>query len=415
MGKISLLILIFIIIFSTPLLARPQYAAKQGLISCHACHFNPTGAGPRTIFGKGYGSRGLGVGYNSDTDFYGADVRALTYQPIKNGRTSNMGVGFMNVALHGSAPITQGVDGSEFRAVGSYDIGNYDANTTRDLFVRYQTAGRAFFGLEHVVFGKFLPPFGLLTDEHRTYTKMQTKTNLRSSKNDGYDAGIMFSGSPSHTIHYDLSFTDGSPYHNRKTGDPSRPGTDINADTKPVTLHTNLNFRHKPLKTVPFNLGLSFKHVKFHAPSAYTRKDPFAYAAYFIYGGNRISLQTEFVIAQHMIEKNSNIDGYFVSESALPGYYNEIKGKKSLGNFTQLDFIINDQVTFIYKYDFLTLDKSYTSDAFQRHGPGLNYYVNSNFDLAARYERALVGRPGVKEGGGVATQDIWLVLAHVWL
>src|SRR3989338_8528522 len=51
--KSSTLIILFLIFLTSPLLAREQYALKEG-VNCSACHYNPSGGGALNIQGRYY-------------------------------------------------------------------------------------------------------------------------------------------------------------------------------------------------------------------------------------------------------------------------------------------------------------------------------------------------------------------------
>ncbi len=157
------------------ILAKPQYAVRTKQISCTACHYSPSGGGPRRFFGKGYGSHGLGTGVYNNTELVTADIRAISmYMTKKTSKNAN-GSGIMSTTIGAGVPIIKNEDGSQFHAVINYEAGGFGPNGAKETYVRYEAGSEVGFKPQHITVGKFLIPFGLLTDEHRTYTKKQTR------------------------------------------------------------------------------------------------------------------------------------------------------------------------------------------------------------------------------------------------
>src|SRR5579863_6109044 len=111
--------IVFVIsfLFSSLSFAKPEYAVKQNL-SCVTCHVSPWGGGPRTLYGKVYGSRDFGIGRHSNQDVFSGSFRGIAYYPNTPSTTSN-GVALMEAAASANVVAIEGdKKNSEIRVIG---------------------------------------------------------------------------------------------------------------------------------------------------------------------------------------------------------------------------------------------------------------------------------------------------------
>jgi hypothetical protein len=397
----------FLIFFgsSQNVLARPEYATKEKL-NCFACHVSPWGGGPRNIMGKTYGSRGLGMGKLTTTDIFYGDIRFIGYLPTEPSAYSTVsGLAFMEAAVTGNVAVLQNEeDGSEMRALLTYNMATLSGSTVREAYIRWQTHASKDEIPIYFLFGRFYVPFGLLTDEHRTYTRIQTNMTYNN-----YDVGGAISGNFSNAFHYDLSLV-----NDFQTG-----GAFTNRD---LTLGIVLNFRWNP-STLPFMLGASgnFQRVK-------NLPQPYASSLYGALSLDRLtsgklsgSLLFERVDANNWNNSALNTGminpslGQFFIPSSDPAYLAFVQQTSSIGYYGQFKYNISTQWTLLYKFDYLALDRNYLDDAYVRHGIGFEAYLNSNLILNARYEKATGMRPEISASNVLAAQDDIFAMLRLWL
>lgn len=372
--------------------SRPQYAVKSGSVSCVMCHQSPAGGGSRNVYGKIYASRGLGMGKHTTTDLYGAEVRAIGAWQLEDTSKNSNGFGLMNSTVSAVVPFITNPDGTNYKAVGSYDFQGYAGATAGEIYLRYENNSATGPKPKHVIIGKFNVPFGLLTEEHRTYTKKQTKTSLNE-----YDFGGMLSGDLTASTHYDFSLTQGM-----QTGGVA-PDNDI-------TWATTLNLRQL---MGPLYIGLSGIYTE-----TSLKESPWA-----ISGNTAINLSafSSTLLFELMLAKNYNDSGInasgiakFVDASLEPAYSLDIKDKQSLGIYFRYDYDVKKDLTAFYKFDGFAPDKDHLRDYFAKHTLGFRYFINSNMDIDIRHEMVDLKRAGAKASGVWASKDATLILAHAW-
>lgn len=171
---------LFFLLMSPAALARPEYAVKQNS-SCTACHVSPWGGGPKTVYGKFYGSRDYPMAKTSSSDLYSVSVREIAYYPNSPSTTAN-GLALMEASASGNVPVIQNEDGTEFRLVGTYNASPVGSGA-REVYFRWKPTSDENAPLAYLTVGRFNAPFGLLTDEHRTYVRIQTNMSLNSFEN----------------------------------------------------------------------------------------------------------------------------------------------------------------------------------------------------------------------------------------
>jgi hypothetical protein len=156
------IIILLVSLISTRVFAKPEYAVKQNM-SCTTCHVSPWGGGPRTIYGKVYGSRDMGLGKYSNQDLFYASLRAIAYYPNTPSQTSN-GLALMEAAPAINAVVIDGNQKNpEIRMVGSYNFAPLGTGAE-------QIYARVMFSKEdgdptYVTIGRFNPPFGEITSQ----------------------------------------------------------------------------------------------------------------------------------------------------------------------------------------------------------------------------------------------------------
>lgn len=398
MKKIILTVLIAANIYSV-VHAKPQYAVRTKQISCTSCHYSPSGGGPRRLFGKAYGSHALGSGVYSSNELLTADIRAVSMYMTKETSKNANGSGIMSTTIGAGVPIVTNEDGSEYHAVINYEAGGFGPNGTKETFVRYQSSLDEGFSPQHITVGKFIIPFGLLTDEHRTFTKKQSNTSINS-----YEFGAMFSGNIKSNLHYDIAIVEG---FQKNAGIPD----------KEIKWGTVANVRWNPGFS-SLMLGASATFNK-----SLVRKSPWAAVAYSMLSLDEFTNSTikgsfisELVLAQHFNnEANNSLISEFVNSSSSESYYNEIEGKKSLGALVRFDIELTKKLNSFYKLNLMALDKANLKDYYMRNSIGLKYYINSNIDVEGRFEIAKIRRAGIAETKVAASRSNRLImLGHVW-
>src|SRR5690348_3243641 len=106
----SVLIALF---FPLSAIARPEYATRLKM-ECVSCHAAPWGGGPRTIYGKAYGSRDYTPAKTSSSDLFYADIRTIAFYSKYPTRRMG-GFGIMEAAPSANVPVIQNADGTEIR------------------------------------------------------------------------------------------------------------------------------------------------------------------------------------------------------------------------------------------------------------------------------------------------------------
>lgn len=380
--------------------ARPEYALQYRMVTCNSCHASPFGGGPRNVAGKMFASRFSSPSPLSQQSWVAADVRGISYYP-KGGTKSRQGSALMTSTVSTIVPVKTNEDGSTLTAVGSYSLGVVQQGP-RDLYVQWVTPASEQ-GQKVIQFGRMNAPFGLITDEHRTYTRLLTKTGIFD-----YEYGGSISGD-FQSVHWDFALTNGL-----------TTGGEFNANSpaqEDATAAAFLNLRWMP--EWPIMLGAS---VGYHDRMPQHR-DPYAIAAYTglvldtltnnILNG---SIFFEGVYAENWSNSslNNNINRYFISQADTT-YTEAVRFAPALAWNAQMN--INFLTTWVaqYKLDSLTFDPKYVGDRYLRHGVGVKKFIDSNIVAFARYEFADVGRADVKDTNVYAAQDAFWMMLQLWL
>lgn len=393
---------LFIFLLILPLWgqARPEYAARHGLVSCTACHASPSGGGIRTEYGKIYGARGFETNDNHERPYYQVDARAIltTTQEVREGRN-----GFALMELLGAVnvPVLDG-ENQATNFVASYYFGAFNqAVVVRDTYVRWQNKKSDL--LEYVTVGKFIAPFGLLTDEHRTYTRWQSRSTWNN-----FDMGAMLSGKLLPELHWDFAAVNGF-----QASATEGEGNFSTGDTYGLYL----NLRSRPFKR-SLLLGASGSFYRRHSG----QESPYAVSVYSALGlegltGGRLrgSLLAEYVRSQYWSDGTINPEFGRVFAGGLDsGYVDALKYEIAEGYYLQLLIDMTRNLALQYKWDKFIPSVNYRGDFFERYGLGFRWQASANLQWMARAEWVDIGRPDVeKAAAGIAADNYWL-LAHYW-
>lgn len=384
--------------------ARPEYATKEKA-NCIACHVNPWGGGPRNVFGKVYGSHGFNPAKTSTLDVYYADVRFIDYLPTTKTTQRANGLALMEAAVTGNVPIIQGENGSEMRGVLTYNMSPLAGSQAREAYIRFQLPAQGASVPTEIMFGRFYVPFGLLTDEHRTYTKLQTNMMLNN-----YDVGGSLSWNFNPDWHWDLALV-------------SDFQTGGNFTASGLTFGSVLNTRWNPHQ-LPFLLGLSGNFQK-----TTTYPQPFAISEYGVLSFDRLTdnkvsanLSLEAVEALNWNNPtlntgqiNPGLPVFFTPGGASDPYLRSVAYKQTRGYYALFKYNLTHVWTPFYKLDYINLDTNSGSNQFYRHGFGVEAYLNSNLILNLRYEYASVARPEIVDTNVLATQTDVFAMLRLWL
>ncbi len=373
--------------------ARPEYATRHAVNRCTACHFSPSGGGLRNQYGKLYGARGFQISKYAQQDYLSADIRFAYYNPSQR-ETTRSGLFLMAGLVGGSVPVSSEDGATEVRLVLSHDVltpAHWDTYVRIRKYEDVETS----WAPQYYVFGRFHAPFGLLQDEHRTYTRLQTL----SEYNKKLEAGFMLSGQPLESLHYDLALVNGE-------------ATSANLGTGNAEMWGgvgNLRFMSHS-RWWPFMLGASYKF--YERPSGL--ENPWAASAYGVFSLERLTggtVQAE-VLFEYAVAKNMNdqmqVGAGFPSQNV---YRANVSDKESEGLYTQVNYYLTERFVLQAKYDRLELNKKYSGDAYQRTGLGLKHYLPANTILMLRIERAIVGQPDEKVSPHHRSDDaVWAVV-----
>lgn len=371
-----LLVIFVISVFWSTAFARPQYAIRNGVNRCTTCHASPTGGEIRNLTGLAYGFKGYEPSDIQKQDLFAADLRALYFYP--DFPTDNSGgLAWMNLEASANLPLTKE---PRLNAVIAQNIGGFTSvrgAANRPTYLRIQSSEEGTNSLlpQYILVGRFVEPFGLLTDEHRTYTKIQSQTTW-------YDVemGVLFSSNIWDELHYDLSFVN------------AQDTAGANLGTSNSTLWgTVLNLRWM-FQDFPLALGVSGSYHNLIAGAS-----SYAQASYLMLSLARLkplNIPVDFIV-EYVQARNLNStisDDRFVSNSSYLSDPNVISAD-SVGWYGEVNWDLSDKFSLIYKFDLLALNKNYLDDAYTRHGAGFKYFFGPNLYTMFRYEWARAGHP----------------------
>jgi hypothetical protein len=382
--------------------ARPEYAALTKM-NCTQCHVTPWGGGPRTVQGKVFGAHGHPPGKLSDQAYIYGDVRFIGYYPNQLIQSPH-GIALMQASVSGNAALIEGEKNSEMRGLLTYNMAPLSGSSVREAYIRWALPQEGNEAPVSIVVGRFYVPFGLLTDEHRTYTRIQTNMTYNN-----FHVGAAVSGNFFPALHMDLVLV-----NDFQTGGNFTQGD--------LSWATVLNFRWNP-QNLPFLLGASGNFQRL-----INTPQPLASSLYGVLSLDQLtqnslkgSLSIERVDARNWNNPavntgmlNPNLTTFFIPRSEL-GYQRLIATASSLGYYGWARFNLLPELLLFYKLDYLALDRNTPEDAFLRHGVGVEIYPNSNLILNIRYEKAAGMRPEIAASNVLAAQDDVFAMLRVWL
>jgi hypothetical protein len=375
-------------LFATvPATARPEYAIRYGINRCTVCHYSPAGGGARNLNGKYFGAFGdISKSWIRQQDYVGAEMKVLYYRPQKALQTKG-GLGIMEGDVWASVPLDElSGDGAEMRLIAEQNLGGFGAGP-RQWYARWAFAKdtETSWIPQYVLLGRIIPAFGLMTDEHRTYVRMQSGTPW----NTGFDTGALLSANPMESIHYDLAIVNGQ----------KNSGQGLATD-EADSWGSVANLRWIP-SYLPFGVGASGSwYAGGPQTDAATALSLYAMLSVHRLSGNRVpvTVSAEFVQAKNW---NDTFTGSFVGDSA---YAATVSHSTSKGFYALVEWEVHRRWIVQYKFDQLVLDRDFPADAYQRHGLGLKYYFANNMWALMRFEKAYAHHPG--ESDGLKTGDL---------
>jgi hypothetical protein len=339
----------------------------------------------------------------SASDLYYADVRFVDYIPQKTSTTMN-GFALMEAAVSGNAPILEEKDGSELRGLLTYNIAPLSNAQTREAYLRWNTSKENNTDPFYLLAGRFYVPFGLLSDEHRTYTRIQTNMTYNNFSV-GLGASKVFFKSLQADLALVNDFQSGGGFTNRQ-----------------VTWGTVFNLRWNP-ESLPFFIGASANYE-------YTsiQPKPYALSTYFALALDRLtqnavvgSLTFERVDAQNWNSAavntgalNPGLNPFFIPSSDS-AYQSQVQYAASVGYYGLFKYYIIPQLDLFYKFDYLALQRGSPGDAYFRNGVGFEAFFLSNLIFMARYEKVGGMRPEIASSNVLAAQDDVFLMFRAWL
>lgn len=378
--------------------ARPEYAVRYGIVNCAACHTSPFGGGVRNTYGKQYGGHGLGSGPLSTQDFASFDWRAITLYPKKPSTTAN-GTALMTATPTANVPITKSGEKVTSRVVTAYGLGGLATGLRESYLLFDTTTGSDNSWISYVTFGKFVAPFGLLTEEHRTYTKLMTRTTENN-----FEMGGAVSGDPFLSFHYDLAVTNGL-----------QSAGAFNSNDLPWAVIGNMRWNPPGM---PFFVGASGEVHRTMTKSY----NPYSDALYMALSLDRLSknylhgsIQAEAVYARGWNSNPPNDQLSYFIPTTQTAWLSSIVDAQAFGWYVLFNYDVTSRFALVYKLDEYMPDRHFSGDAFVRQGYGFRFFLNSNMNVLARYERSDAFRPGLTYTDGQAARDDVIAMLHVWL
>jgi len=371
--------------------AYPEYAVRYNMVSCTACHVSPVGGGPRNQNGKLFGAHGYKINPVLVQDYVSADLRALYYYPQRPG-TSKGGMGVMQGSVAGHVDLDEE---KRIKLVLEHNIAGFAAAQFRDTYALFRLSEKTTVPswLDTLLVGRFREPFGIITDEHRTYTRVATATEFYT-----FETGVLLSGTPSYQFHYDVALVSGedSAGQTVSTGQAERFGGVVNLRWMPG----------------PVMFGASGSYYEHEMRSESTK-------AVSVYGILSIGRWTNdripvFVHVEHTEAwgLDSRLGQGFAND---PNYVAALGLSESLGWLTLVEWAITPRFNLIYKYDRLQPNASYVADYYDRHGFGFRWDIGPNVIVQFRSEFANATHPSEADSSAIAAQDATFAILQLSL
>lgn len=371
--------LILMLIFNYKSNATQDFAIRYNQISCTSCHFNPVGGGPLKRSGKLFQTSQFKTTPLDLQNYISADLIGLAFIP-ENPKTSKGGLGLMGGSMAVHIPLT---DRKNSFLVIENNIAGFALAPLRDTYVLYNFYKEAEYKLfESLLIGRFRSPFGLVSNEHRTYTRLQTGTRWFD-----FETGILLSGTPNSKIHYDLALVNGKNFSGEglNTGQANEWGSIFNIRIMPSF----------------FLLGSSVSYYKSN-PAEISH----SWSIYSVISLARLNYNLVPATLKLEYAESKGFNSILnQGDASDPNYVNSIVNSKSQGLLVRLDWLLTTKFTLIYKYDWLTPDADYPIDNYQRHGLGFRWNISPFTYLSFRSEIAKATHPSEKSKSGQLAQN----------
>lgn len=403
--------LIFLpLFFTAKSWGRPEYAAQTHIVNCAACHATPYGGGPRNLNGKLFGTRFDKLPWYAQQPYASLDVRGQTYSAQRTPPETSQSKGLMLMSVAPTVMLPLSADSNTdpmSQLILSYSFAPV-GNSMREAFLLHRLAPsseKSWFS--SILIGNFTAPFGLLTDEHRTYTRQMVAMTNRN-----FESGAVLSGDPSYLVHYDLAISSG--FSNGGAG----------TNTQPNSWASFAHIRHQ-VGAIPLHIGLSgalagtsSAKENLTAASLYGVLTLDQYTAPLFHG----NIQMEAVTASGW--NNSAFGttsgdgiGYFIPSTATT-WQTALTDSRSLGITTLVAWDLNRRWSLQYKRELFVPDTNFNGDYFYRNGGGFKYFFGATGSVTIRYDRGEVTRPGLTKAdlaGSKAVGETYFALLHLWL
>jgi hypothetical protein len=366
-----------------------EYAARYNINSCTACHLSPAGGGPRNSNGKQFGAHGYKINPLLVQDYVSADFRALFYYP-NYASESKSGFGVMSGSVAGHVALDAE---NKIHLVIEQNIAGFQQANLRDTYALYRFSPEAKPAIfELLQAGRFRAPFGIVTDEHRTYTRIASGTEWYAM-----EAGALLSGSTvKGQLHYDLAMLNGE-----------NTGGQALAQNGAGRWGTVANLRYMP---GPVTFGSSYSYHR-HAPRSESRT---AFSLYSVislarWTNEKIPVTVEL---EHLNAWNwsSNFTRGWVND---PAYAASLSATAAEGWLAQVFWDMSRRFTWIYKFDWLVPDRNFAADYYQRHGFGLRYWLGPGTWVQLRTEIARATQPSEKSGYSLGAENASFALLQL--
>jgi hypothetical protein len=376
--------------------SRVSYSAHTATLSCTACHVSPTGGGIQNVDGKIFGLHEYPFTGVALQDLYQFDFRSVFYTP-ENLRTDRGGFGLMELLAAVNFP----VEGKNSRThfVAAYNFGIFMAGLRETFLLWKIREDRRRPG--HILVGRFSAPFGILTDEHRTFVRVQTRT----THND-FQMGVLAADEISPTLHYDVALVNGF-----QSSDSEGSGR----FSMGLTAGGFLNLRWMP-SYKPWFLGISGSYFSRHSGAP----NPYGVSTYGVVSLDRFTkhrlpfiLQTEAVASRHWndFEINPELRRLFFPGEAT-ATTDVLEDQTAIGVYGEVDALLDRHWTLIYKLDRLDFSTRNANDTFTRHGFGARYFASAGATVQVRYELAITSIPDELRDSLAAQDAGWLLLHY---
>lgn len=389
--RYMLLLLFVFLLNTTQAHAYPQYALRYNQNRCTACHWSPAGGGPKNVNGKLFAARGYHINPLLVQDYVSADFRVLYYLPQRHTDAKG-GAGVMSASVAGHVALDEE---ERTHLVIDHNFGGFQAGSAnfRDTYALFRLAPNdgAPHAFDSLMVGRFRTPFGIATDEHRTYTRIASATEWFS-----FETGAMLSGTPTRNLHYDLAAVNGE----------KSPGSSI-GNGQAERWGSVLNLRYM---IGPVFVGASGSYHE-HKERRESRS---AGSLYSIISVSRmtddrvpLSIRLEHVRAQNWGQR---LGQGLISDQ---NYVSTLQRSQAHAWLGWLDWTFSERLSATYKFEWLTPDRDFPSDYYLRHGLGLEYRVAPATRVMVRHEFAKATHPSefgsTAMGGEDATYGVLII------